>query len=107
LHLGDNGDRLATQSGRIEMDQERWVDHALKILGVAAEVGAPLTHAQRKRFAELALRPVFSKRHNALWDGHGAGEIELDQAKQLHRKIWEQFEADVEALAAARPGRLP
>jgi hypothetical protein len=105
LHLGaDNPDRWSSQTGRVEMSQEKWVDHALKILGAAADFGAPLTPTQRKRFSELALFPLFKKRANAISDWRGAGAIETDEAQQLHSDVWEQFDADVEAMASADEG---
>jgi hypothetical protein len=100
LNLGDGG-RWSTQTGRMEMHPEKAVDTALKIIGVAEECGTPFTKAQYKRLAKFALRPVFSKRHDAVTDRYNARDITLEQAKHLGEEIREQFEDAVEALVAA------
>jgi hypothetical protein len=60
LSHGD-GDR---QTGRMEMPPERAIDHALKILGVAAEWGPRFTPAQRKRIDALHAHVAEDSHHH-------------------------------------------
>jgi hypothetical protein len=101
LHMGGDGGHWSGRVGRMEMPQERAVDLALKILGVTNEFGAPFTDKQRKRIAEFALGPVFSKRHDGVTARYNARDITLDQAKHLGEEIREQFDEAVKALVAA------
>jgi hypothetical protein len=101
LHLGGDGSRWSGQTGRMEMPAEKAIDAALHILGVVGEFGPPLNHAQRRRIAEFALGPVYSKRKSAITARYNARDITLEQAKHLDEEVHEQYLADCDALVAA------
>jgi hypothetical protein len=77
------------------------VELALKILGVLAnELGADFTREQRLRVARIAMGRVHRKRQHAVLMRYNAGEITLEETKQLEKEVSARNLAEIDALAA-------